>query len=325
MKIYAKKLMSLALATLAWAGSLAYAEETKEQAYTETQLCSAVSPADAALFEHYFGSEAEPVAKAWDAEKLVQYSSSWRRNKAHKRVLSEHLMLLAEDGSTMRKIFCERFETAPDKRVNFTEQVYRAVVPYVFICHLVDIVDDNDETLYADRVHFNPQTRQIESIERKHWTRRELSGSKSDLTDEEKTLFNTYFPSHKWRRTPPTWDAAKRMLYSARGRTGARGAYALNGYLKHIAADGHRCRIAVKTLETKGAWICSDRPWARELPMVNPFVFVELQDRLRFSIEQFHPQTGAYQGTRTKEYDFRTLELISDTWAPYPASAEAQN
>lgn len=313
---YAKEWVGLALAALTWAAPLAHAAGAKERAYTETLLCTDISPADAALFEHYFGAAAEPVAEAWDAEKAVQYASTWGRNKAGKRVLRERLVMLAADGSTMRKLFCERFETAPEKRVNFTEQVYRAVVPFVFISNLVRIVDFNDETLYADCVHFNPQTQRIESIESKQWTRRELSSTKRDLTEEEKALLNTYFPSHKWRRTPPTWDAAKHVLYSARGRAGARGAYALNGYLKHIAPDGRSCRIAVKTLETKGAWICRDRPWARELPMVTPFVFVELQDSLRFHIEHFHPQTGAYLGTRTKEYDFRTLELVSDTWSP---------
>ena len=50
--------------------------------------------------------------------------------------------------------------------------------------------------------------------------------------------------------------------------------------------------------------------------MVKPFVFVELKDRLRFYIEQFHPQTGAYLGTHTKEYDFRTLKLLNDTRKP---------
>lgn len=316
MKMYAKRLMGMYLALLAWATPLAYAVAAKEYAYTEALLCSAVSPADAALFERYFGSEAEPVAQSWDTEKLVQYSSSWGRNKAGKRVLREHLMLLAADGSTMRKIFCERFESAPDKRVNFTEQVYHAIAPFVFASHLVGIVDRDEETLYVDWVLYNPQTRQIERTEHKQWTRRELRGTQSAISDAEAEFFRHLFPSHKRRHTPPTWDADKRVLYSARGRTGARGAYALNGYIKHIAADGRSCRIAVKTLETKGAWICHDRPWARELPMVKPFVFVELKDRLCFYIEQFHPQTGAYLGTHTKEYDFRTLELLNDTRKP---------
>lgn len=318
MKMYAKGLMRMCLAALAWAAPLAYAEAAKERAYTETLLCSAVSPADAALFEHYFGSAAEPGAAGWDKEHLVAYSASWRKNKAGKRVLCENLIILAEDGSGMRKLFCERFASNPAKRVNFMEQKYCAIVPFVFACNLVGIVDYQDETLYVEWVHFNPQTRQIESIESKHWSRRDFNSLKGDFTEEDQALFDTYFPPHKWRRTPPTWDAAKHVLYSARGRTGARGAYALNGSLKHIAADGRSCRIAVKTLETKGAWICRDRPWARELPMVKPFVFVELQDSLRFYIEQFHPQTGAYQGTRTKEYDFRTLELIRMADSPAP-------
>ena len=53
--------------------------------------------------------------------------------------------------------------------------------------------------------------------------------------------------------------------------------------------------------------------------MVKPFVFVEQRAfDVIFHIEQFNPQSGAYEGTRTKVYDFRSLELVSDTWAPYP-------
>ncbi|MBQ4614374.1 MAG: hypothetical protein IJB31_05550 [Akkermansia sp.] len=310
-----------AFAALAWTLPTMGSAEMKEYAYRETHLCPDIAPAGTALFKHYFGAAAKPVAKDWDAENLVQYASTWRRNKAGKRVLCEGLMLLAEDGSTMRKLFCERFETEPEKRVNFTEQVYRSITPFVFVSNLVGCVDREEETLSVDWILFNPQTRQIERTEHKQWTRKELRGTQRTLTDAEAELFRHFFPSHKWRRTPPTWDATKRVLYSARGRTGARGAYALNGYLKHISPDGRRCSIAVKTLETKGSWICHDHPRSRELPMVKPFVFVELQDRLRFYIEQFHPQTGAYLGTHTKEYDFRTLELTADTHAPTPATA----
>lgn len=309
----AKNLTLLILALLA---PLVSAAEVKEYACKETLLCSDAAPADVALFERYFGSAAAPVAVGWDAENLVQYSSSWGKNKAGKRVLCERLMILAGDGSTMRKLFCDRFESNPSRRVNFREQKYCAVVPYVFASNLVSIVDSEDETLYLDCVHFNPQTRRIEGIESKHWTRKELCSMQGELTEEEKTLFSTCFPRHKWRHTPPTWDAGRRVLYSARGCTGARGAYALNGYLKRIAPDGRGCRLAVKTLETRGSWICLDRPWARDLPMVVPFVFVELSDKLRFHIEQFNSRTGAYEGTRIREYDFRSLELVNDTWMP---------
>ena len=310
------KLLAPVLAALVLMPPPAGAAEMKEVACKETLLCSEVTPEDAALFDRYFGTAAAPVAEGWDAENLVQFSSSWHRNKAGKQVLCERLMILAEDGSTLRKLFCERFETNPAKRVNYKELKYRAVVPFVFAYNLVGIVDFDDETLYVDCVHFNPQTRSLEGIESKHWSRRELHAMRGDLTEEDKSLFDTCFPRHKRRRTPPTWDAGQRVLYSARGRTGPRGAYALNGCLKRIAADGSSCRLAVKTLETKGAWICRDRPRACELPMVVPFVFVELSDKLRFLIEQCIPRSGAYEGSRIREYDFRSLKLVNDAWTP---------
>ena len=65
------------------------------------------------------------------------------------------------------------------------------------------------------------------------------------------------------------------------------------------------------------------RPMAYQLPMVKPFVFVENHSfDIIFHIEHFNPQSGAYEGTRTKVYDFRSLQLVSDTWAPYPATSE---
>ena len=305
---------------------LLYGNEAKIHAYTETLLCCDVAAEDSARFEHYFGSSAEPVAESWDSEKLVQYSSSWGRNKAGKRILSESLLMLAEDGSAMRKLSCERFEANPAKRVNFKEQKYCAIVPFVFASNLVSIVDYRDETLYVDRVHFNPQTRRIESIERKQWTRHDFSTIKSDLSEEEKSLFNTYFPNHKLRRTPPTWDAERRALYSAKGKANSQGAYALNGIIKRVAEDGTSCRIATKTLERSGAWKSVGRPAAYRLPMVKPFVFVENSAfDIIFHIEQFNPRTGAYEGTRTKVYDFRSLELQSDTWSPYPAATDESN
>lgn len=313
-------------AWLALAAPLVYGDEPREQACTETLLCADVAPGDAALFVRYFGSAAEPVAGGWDAEHLVQYSSSWGRNKAGKRVLSESLMILAEDGSSMRKLSCERFESNPARRVNFKEQKFCAIVPFVFAGNLVRIVDYQDETLYVDWVRFNPQTRQIEKIESKQWKRREFNATRSDLTEEEKALFDFYFPKHKRRRTPPTWDTERRVLYSAKGKAGSRGAYALNGTLKRVAEDGTSCRIATRTLEVSGAWKSIDRPAACQLPMVKPFVFVEACGfDIIFHIEQFNPQTGAYEGTRTKVYDFRSLKLVSDTWVPYPASSAESN
>ncbi len=313
-------LMSLCLMAGMWCVSPLNAAEKKECAYTETLLCSDVALEDAALFEHYFGSSSESVAVTWDAEKLVQYSSSWCRNKAGRRILSERLMILAEDGSCMRKLFCERFESNLAKRVNFKEQKYCAIVPFVFASNLVCIVDCRDETLYIDRVHFNPQTRRIENIEHKQWKRRELGNAREPLNDEEKALFRHFFPEHRRHRLSLTWDAEHRVLYSASGRKGRGGAYALTGMIKQVAADGSSCRIATKTIEVSGAWKCVDHPCARILPMVQPFVFVELRDggRLLFYIERFDSQTGVYEGTRVREYDFRTLELESDTSFPYP-------
>lgn len=295
--------------------------DARERAYSETLLCSDVAPEDAALFDRYFGTTPEPVAEGWDSENLVQYSSSWGRNKAGARVLCERLLILAEDGSTMRKLFCDRFESDLAARVNFREQKYCSIVPYVFACNLVSIVDFQDETLYVDWVRYNPQTRRIESIESKHWSRRDFSSLKSDLTEEEKTLFDTYFPKDKLHRTPPTWDAERRVLYSARGKAGSRGAYALNGTIKRVAEDGRSCRMAIKTLEHSGAWKNITRPSACSLPMVKPFVFVEYSSfNLIFHIEQFNPRTGAYEGTHTKVYDFKSLVLVSDTWSPHPAT-----
>lgn len=313
-------LVILCLLAGGWSAAPLNAAEEKEYAYVETLLCSDVAPEDAVLFERYFGSSAEPVAESWDAVHLVQYSSSWGRNKAGKRVLSESLMLLAEDGSSIRKLSCERFETNLSKRVNFKEQKYCAIVPFVFASNLVRIVDCQDETLYIDRVHFNPHTRRIENIEHKQWKRRELGNTREPLSDEEKALFRHIFPEHRKQRISLTWDAEHRVLYSASGRKGRGGAYALTGMIKQVAADGSSCRVATKTIEVSGAWKCVDRPCARILPMVQPFVFVELRDggRLLFYIEQFNPQTGVYEGTRIREYDFRTLELESDTSFPYP-------
>ena len=311
-----KSFITLALAAPALLISLVGAAEMKEYAYKETLLCSNVAPEDAALFERYFGSTTEPVTDGWDKENLVQYQSSWGRNRAGRRLLTERITIYSEDGATMRKLFCERFKESPNRRVNYQVREYRAVVPFVFISNLVRIVDFNDETLYVKVYRVHPETRKHDNIENKQWTRRELYSMRGELTEQEKTLFATFFPKYKLRRTPPTWDAGRRVLYAARGRTGARGAYALNGYLKHIAADGSSCRLAVKTLETKGAWICLDRPSACELPMVVPFVFVELSNNLRFHIEQFNLRTGAYEGYRIREYDFHSLELVNDIWTP---------
>ena len=230
------KALLWSMALLAPLSAVAEEPAVKECAHTEVLLCSDVKPADAALFERYFGGAAEPVAEAWDAENLVQYSSSWGKNEAGKKVLRERLMILSEDGTTMRKLFCTRFESSPECRVNYKEEVYRAVVPYVFVSNLVDIVDVEDETLYARIVHFNPQTRCIERVEEKSRTRRELA-KLGDVT---------------------------------------------------------------------------------EVHALAPFVFAKMQgEYLHIYIKHYHAATGTYEGTRTKVYYFKTLELQRDTWEPY--------
>lgn len=316
-----RPLLCATFALSALAAPFVYGTDAGERAYTETLLCSDVAPEDAALFEHYFGASAEPVADGWDSENLVQYSSSWRRNKAGKRILSESLMILAEDGSTMRKLFCERFESNPSTRVNFKEQKYCAIVPFVFACNLVRIVEYQDETLYVDRVRFNPQTRRIESIESKSWNRRELGYRRETLNEEEEELFRLSFPENRKNHPSLSWDAEHRVVYSARESKGSGGAYALTGVIKRVAADGSSCRVATKTIEVSGEWEFIDRPCAQNLPMVQPFVFVELCDNkwLSFHIEQFNPETGEYEGTRTRTYDFRSLELMGDIEVLYPS------
>lgn len=317
-----KPLVLSVLALLAWSAPVVYGDEPRECAYTETMLCSDVAPGDAALFERYFGSSADPVTNGWDAENLVSYHSSWCRNRAGRRLLAEWITVYSEDGSTMRKLTCERFKDTPDIRRNYQVREYRAVVPFVFINNLVRVVDFQDETLYVSIFRFNPETRSVREVVNKQWSRSDFNAIKCELTEEEKALFDTYFPRNKRRQTPPTWDAARRVLYSATGRGGSRGAYALNGIIKWVAEDGSSCRIATKTLEASGAWKNSGRPTAYQLPMVQPFVFVEAPSfDIIFHIEQFNPQTGVYEGTRTKVYDFRSLELLSDTWTPCAPSA----
>ena len=305
------------MALLAWSASVAYGDEPRECAYTETLLCFDVAPEDAELFERYFGASAEPVPNGWDAVNLVSYHSFWCRNRAGRRLLAEWITVYSEDGSAMRELFCERFKDTPDIRRNYKVREYRAVVPFVFINNLVRVVDFKDETLYVRIMRFDPETRRVQEIANKQWSRSDFNAIKGDLTEEEKALFDTYFPKDKRRQTPPTWDAERRVLYSARGRGGSRGAYALNGTIKRVSEDGISCRIATRTLERSGAWKGHGRPSASQLPMVQPFIFVEAPSfDIVFHIEQFNPRTGAYEGTRTKVYDFRSLELQSDTWTP---------
>ena len=309
------------LALLALASPLIYGAEARERAFAETMLCSDVAPEDAALFEHYFGSSAEAVAEGWDSENLVSYGSSWCRNRAGRRMLVERIKVYSEDGTTMRELRCERFKVSPEIRRNYLVREYRAVVPFVFINNLVQVVDYDEETLYVIMPQFNPETRRVEKHEYKQWTRRVLNSSMGDLTEEDTALFDTCFPLHKLQSTSLSWDAEHRVVYSARESKGSGGAYALTGVIKQVAADGSNCRVATKTIEVSGEWNHIDRPCAQNLPMVQPFVFVELQNNkwLHFHIEKFNPQTGEYEGYRTKTYDFRSLELIGDIEVLYPS------
>lgn len=295
-------LMILAAGVLSAAGT---AEGSP--ACVETLLCDAVKPEEAALFDKYFGSAMAPVEKGWDSETLTEYSSSWGYNEARKPVLREHIMQLSEDGCTLRYLSCVRFRDSDGRRVNYKERVQHAVLPYVFMSNLVDIVDFNDERVYFDIVKFNSQTRQIEGIEQKSWSRRELKPSRDPLSDDEKALFDELFPTTKLRRTPVSWDAERRVIYSAQGWSRGN-LYELKGILKTVAADGSSCRIAHKALERSGNFKATWRPSAYSPHMVVPFVFVQLGEYLELHIEKFHPQTGDYLGSRTLYYYFRSLE-----------------
>ena len=283
-----------------------------ERACVETLLCDEVKPDDAALFERYFGREMLPVEKGWDSVALTEYSSSWGYNEARRRVLRESILQLAEDGSTLRRLSCVRFENSDGRRVNFKERVQRAVAPFVFVSNLVDIVDFNDERIYFDIVKFNPETRRIEGVEQKSWSRRELSLAKEPLTEQEHALFAELFPAGKLRRTPLSWDAARRVIYTARG-WGRGNRYELKGVIKTVAPDGSACRIALKPLERRGNFKSTWQSSAYSLKMVVPFVFAQSSGQyLVVTIEQFHPQSADYLGNRMLYYDFRTLSPMME-------------
>ena len=278
-----------------------------ERACVETLLCDEVKPEDAALFERYFGREMQPVEQGWDSAALTEYSSSWGYNEARRRVLRESILQLAEDGSTLRRLSCVRFENSDGRRVNFKERVQRAVVPFVFVSNLVDIVDFNDERIYFDIVKFNPETRRIEGVEQKSWSRRELTPAKEALTEQEKALFAELFPAEKLRRTPLSWDAAQRVIYTAEG-WGRGNRYELKGVVKTVAPDGSACRIALKPLERRGNFKSTWQSSAYSPKMVVPFVFAHSEGQfLVVTIEQFHPQSGDYLGNRMLYYDFHSL------------------
>lgn len=276
-------------------------------ACVETLLCDEVKPEDAALFDKFFGKEMLPVEKGWDADTLTEYSSSWGRNEAHKRVLREKIVQFAADGSTRRRLSCVRFDGGDGSRVNFKEREQRAVVPFVFVSNLTDIVDFNDERIYFDIVTFNPRTRCIEGTEQKSWSRRELCPVREPLTEQETALFAELFPADKLRRTPLQWDADRRVVYSAKG-WGRGNRYELKGEIMTVAPDGSSCRIARKPLERRGHFKSEWRSSAYSPHMVVPFVFARAEGQyLIVSVERVHPQSGDYLGSRELYYDFRTL------------------
>lgn len=283
-------------------------------ACVETLLCDSVKPEDAALFDKFFGSEMAPVEKVWDSETLTGYSSFWGRNEARKPVLRERIMQLSEDGCTLRCLSCVRFKESDGRRVNYKERVQWAVLPYVFMSNLVDIVDFNDERVYFDIVKFNSQTRRIEGIEQKSWSRRELKPSQGPLSEQEKALFDELFPTSQLRRTPVSWDATRRVIYSAQGWSRGN-LYELKGTLKTVAADGSSCRIAHKALERRGHFKATWRPYARTLKTIQPYVFLELHHghELVVTLEDMDPQSGEWRGTRTRVYDFDSLVKVRES------------
>ena len=300
------------LLLLAPGTAVAAENSASERACVEILLCDDVKPEDAALFEKYFGRDMQPVEKGWDAETLTEYSSTRGKNEAGKHVLRESILQLAEDGSTLRRLSCVRFENADGRRVNYKQRVQRAVVPFVFVSNLVDIVDFNDERIYFDIVKFNPETRRIEGVEQKSWSRRELSLAKEPLTEQEHALFAELFPAGKLRRTPLSWDAARRVIYTARG-WGRGNRYELKGVIKTVAPDGSACRIALKPLERRGNFKSTWQSSAYSPKMVVPFVFAQSSGQyLVVTIEQFHPQSGDYLGNRMLYYDFRTLSPMME-------------
>lgn len=295
------------LLLLASGTAVAAENPASERACVEVMLCGDVKPEDAALFEKYFGRDMQPVEKGWDAETLTEYSSTRGMNEAGKHVLRESILQLAEDGSTLRRLSCVRFENADGRRVNYKQRVQRAVVPFVFVSNLVDIVDFNDERIYFDIVKYNPETRRIDGVEQKSWSRRELTPEKEPLSVQEKELFAEFFPADKLRRTPLSWDSARRVVYSARG-WGRGDRYELKGVVKTVTPDGAVCRIAHKPLERRGNFKSTWQSYAYSPKMVVPFVFAKSEGQyLVVTIEQFHPQSGDYLGNRMLYYDFRTL------------------
>lgn len=291
-------------------------------ACVETLLCDEVKPEDAALFDKFFGKEMLPVEKGWDADTLTEYSSSWGHNEARKRVLCERIVQFAADGSTLRRLSCVRFDGGDGSRVNFKECVQRAVVPFVFVSNLVDIVDFNDERIYFDIVTFNPRTRNIERTEQKSWSRRELSPAREPLTEQEKSLFAELFPADKLRRTPLQWDAERRVAYSAKG-WGRGNRYELKGEIMALASDGSRCRIACKPLERRGHFKSEWRSSAYSPQMVVPFVFARAEGQyLIVSVARVHSQSGDYLGGRELYYDFRTLTPMMETEISLTAASE---
>lgn len=276
-----------------------------------------ISTEDAALFERYFGSEMKPVEKGWDDELRAEYSSSWGKNEAGKRVLRESIMLLAADGSSLRRLSCVRFDGSDARRVNFREIRQSAVAPHVFMSNLVDIVDDGEELLQFNIVKLNSESGKPAGMEYVSFRKKELLLQNEALTEVDKTLVSVLFPPHKLRRTPLTWDASRRVLYSARGWAHGKSnpRYELVAHLKLIPADGSSCRVIQKAIERRGHFKRTWRGRANSYKMVQPFVFVHMPsaNHVVITVEHCDSGSGDYVSTVTREYAFHSLELVKES------------
>ena len=283
-----------------------------ESACVQTLLCNDVKPADAALFEKYFGNEMVPAGKCRDAETLTEYLSSWGRNEAGKAVLRERIMQLSEDGRTLRYLSCERFKKSDGRRVNYKERVQHAVVPYVFMSNMVRIVDEDYQRICFDIVKFNPHTRRIEGIEKKSMSFGELKKNLviSEIKPEHEQILARYFTGCT-DEMAPQWDAARRVRYSAR-RIGTRGkpGYKLVARVEHISEDGNSLLFIEKELErSEGNKICLDCVVTSKA--VSPGLFAIIFDGSLLILYVPEEELGVGMKPRLMRYRPDTLELIS--------------
>ena len=283
-----------------------------ESACVETLLCDAVNTGDAALFEKYFGNGMVPVGKCWDTETLTEYSSSWGRNEAGKAVLRERLMILSEDGCTLRRLSCVRFKKSDGRRENYKERVQYAVVPYVFMSNLVGIVDEEEQRICFDIVKFNQQTRRIEGVETKSLSFGELKNNLviSEIKPGHEQILARYFAGCT-DEMAPQWDATRRVRYSAR-RIATRGkpGYKLVARVEHLSEDGNSLLFIEKELErSESNKICWDCVVTSEA--VSPGLFAAIIDGSLLILHVPEEELGVGMKPRLKRYRPETLELIS--------------